>query len=129
MPVAFAGMVAAILVLTMMSPPPGPPGPITKAQALAIARRAVSELSREHKFIVQENQTQERPFGWVFFYTTEEYAKTHDIKYAVPGTAPFVVLRSDGSVEHLGSSVPPARAVEIFEQHWRETHPANPSTK
>lgn len=96
---------------------------------MEIARKAVAELSSEHKFVVQEDRTIERPFGWVFFYSTAEYAKTRDIKFAVPGAAPIVVLRSNGSVEQLPSSIPPTRAIEIFEKRWRENESAKPNSK
>lgn len=94
-------------------------GPITAEQALAIARATVRELAVNHNYVLDERPI-ERPFGWVFFYTTREYLETGDRKYLVPGTAPFVVHRQDGSILHLPTSMLPERAIEIYEAQWQE---------
>ena len=94
--------------------------PISKNQAVEIARKAVAELSVRHDYTLMLDRTEEREFGWVFFYAPRQYLQTGDRKYLVPGTAPFVVLRADGTVEHLATSIPPARAVDIYEEMWRE---------
>jgi hypothetical protein len=122
------GAILAILlqVSSMMAQPPDPPKPITKARALEIAREVVAQLADHHDYVVMEDKTVERPFGWVFFYTTRQYLETGDRQYLVPGTAPLVVHRADGSIEHLATSVPPARAIEIYEQRWRERQTAEP---
>ncbi len=93
---------------------------ISKPEALEIAHRAIAELSVQHDFVLMPERTEEREFGWVFFYATQRYLDTGDRKHLVPGTAPFVVLRADGAIEHLATSIPPARAVDIYEKQWRE---------
>lgn len=119
-----ASTVAILLGSLMMTPPPNSPKPVTKARALEIARKLVAELSDQHDFVILEDKTVERPFGWVFFYTTRQYLETGDRKYLVPGAAPLVVHRADGSTEHLATSVPPARAIEIYEKRWLEKQSA-----
>jgi hypothetical protein len=113
----------------MMTVYSGSPEPITKARALEIARRVVAELSDHHDFVILEDKTVERPFGWVFFYTTRPYLQTGDPNYLIPGAAPLVVHRADGSTEHLATSVPPARAIEIYEKGWLEKLPATKPLK
>lgn len=103
---------------------PDSPQSISKDRALEIARQEVASLSGQHDFVIVEDQTVERPFGWVFFYTTRQYLQTGNRNYLVPGTAPLVVLRADGSIEHLATSVPPARAIEIYQQRWLERQSA-----
>ena len=98
-------------------------GPIDKAQAIAIARQTIAKAStHDHDMVIQEKKTEERDFGWVFFYTTRKFLETGDKKYLVPGNAPLVVEREDGSTHFLGTSLPPNRAIERFEQAWRERH-------
>ena len=109
-----------LLVSLMTTFLPDSPQPITKARALEIAHQVVGALSGQHDFVIVEDQTVERPFGWVFFYTTRQYLQTRDRNYLVPGTAPLVVHRANGSIEHLATSVPPTRAIEIYEQRWLE---------
>lgn len=98
------------------------PEPIEKERALEIARKTAAELPGHHDFVIVENQTVERPFGWVFFYSPRQYVLTGDRDYLIPGAAPLIVHRADGSIEHLGTSMPPARSIEIYEKHWQEKH-------
>lgn len=98
-------------------------GPIDKAQAAAIARQTIAASSTPgHEMVIQEEKTVERDFGWVFFYTTRKFLETKDKKYLAPGNAPLVVEREDGSTHYLGTSLPPSRAIERFEQSWRKQH-------
>jgi len=99
---------------------------ISLARALDIAKKEVSEISNQHDFVLQEDRTVERRFGWVFFYTTRKYLETRDPQYLVPGNAPLAVLRQDGSIAHLATSVPPERAIEIYEKRWEESQRSSP---
>jgi hypothetical protein len=118
-----------ILMLTMMMPPADPPKPITKARAIEIARKVVARDAGEHALVIIEDKTVERPFGWVFFYTTRQYVKTGDPKYLIPGSAPLVVHRADGATEYLATSIPPARAIEIYEKRWFQKQSTANATK
>jgi hypothetical protein len=109
-----------LLVNIAMNVSPESPKPITKARASEIAQKYVAGISEKYDFVILENRTVERPFGWVFFYTTRQYAQSRDPKYLVPDCAPLVVLRASGSIDRLATSVPPARAIDIYEQRWRE---------
>jgi hypothetical protein len=102
-----------------------PTRPIDKAQATAIARKTIATVPpHSPDLVLQEDRTVERDFGWVFFYTTRKFLETGDKKYLMPGDAPVVVLREDGSTRYLGTSVPPKRAIELFEAEWRANqHP------
>lgn len=84
-------------------------------RAREIARETVAALADHHDYVLMEDQTVERPFGWVFFYTTRGYLMTRDPQHLVPGTAPFAVHRANGSVHHLATSVPPGQAIAIYE--------------
>ena len=106
----------------MMTPPEPPRTPITKARAQEIALKLIT-TDTPHDFVIMEEKTVERPFGWVFFYNTRQYLKTRDPNAQVPGATPVVVLR-DGKTDHLPSSIPPARAIEIYEKRWEEKQAA-----
>jgi len=97
---------------------PSPTG-LTRDEALAIARRAVAAEPNGDELVVLEDQTLERSFGWVFFYQTEPYLRTRDIRFMRPGIAPFVVDRFDGTVTFLTSSLPPDVAIDDFERDWK----------
>ena len=111
-------------LFTMM--PPINAGNVSKDQALAIAQKVLAE-DKIHDLVILKDKTVERPFGWVFFYVTRRYAETGDKQYLLPGTAPLVVLRADGATEYLPTSIPPDRAIEIYEKRWLErSHRAKP---
>lgn len=93
---------------------------ISKQTAFEIARKTVAELKSNEPLKLLEDKTVEKDFGWVFFYNTKRFLETHDRKYMMPGNAPFVVEREDGSVHFLFSSVPPNQAIEKYEKEWRE---------
>ena len=99
--------------------PPINAGNVSKDQALAIAQKVLAE-DKTHDLVILKDKTVERPFGWVFFYTTRQYAETGDKQYLLPGTAPLVVLRADGATDYLPTSIPPNRAIEIYENRWLE---------
>lgn len=94
---------------------------ITSDRALEIAKRTLLEITDQHDFVIQEDRTVERPFGWVFFYVPRKYLASRDVRDLVPGNAPLVVHRRDGSVAHLATSIPPARAIEIYEKRWEDS--------
>jgi len=115
---------ALLLLATAMNAFSEPHHPISRAHAEQIARNYVAGISKEHDFVIMDDRTVEKPFGWVFFYTTRRYLQTRDPNDLVPDSAPLVVLRADGSLDHLSTSVPPARAIEVYEKYWREKQAA-----
>ena len=62
----------------------------------------VAEIADEH--------TIERPWGWVFFYNSRQYRATGEFGFCLTGNAPYIVNRSDGSVEITGT----ARSIEHY---------------
>ncbi len=95
-----------------------PPDKINAEQAEKIAEAVIQSTADEHDFVIVGDQTVERPFGWVFFYTTRKHLKTGDPSHMVPGNGPLLVLRKDGSHEWLTTAMPPQRAIQIFEDEW-----------
>ena len=93
--------------------------PLSRDKALEIAVKKVADLPRSNECIIVEEDTIEKPFGWVFFYTTKKFVETKDKKFIRPGNGPIVVERSNGKVTHLPSSIPPKRAIEEFERRWK----------
>lgn len=93
--------------------------PITRQQALDIARRKLADVAGD-EMVIREDVIVEREFGWAFYCSSREYIETGDLNKAVPGYGPLVVERNTGSTEFLSTSGPPERGIEHFEQQWRE---------
>ena len=75
---------------------------------------ALAELERPAEFqypdptdlVVIDECTIERDRDWVFFYTSDRYLKTRDIRYAPAGNAPYIVNRHTGEVRVTGTAQP-----------------------
>ena len=96
--------------------------PINLERATQIARRAIHEIDPTTNWVLRDDVTEEHDFGWVFFYTTAEFAKTGDRQFLKPGNGPLVVDRDTGEPTFLSSSMPPDRAISVFEARWRAEH-------
>ena len=56
--------------------------------------------------VVLDEQTVEREYGWIFFYTSRRLIETGDPSYLVAGNAPIVVNRQTGKLTYLGTAEP-----------------------
>jgi hypothetical protein len=93
---------------------------ITKQQAVEIATKALAEFGADVPFVIHEDRTVERDFGWVFLYSPKAFLETGDPRHLYPGAGPLVVFRADGATEFLTTSVPPEVAIDEFEKAWRK---------
>jgi hypothetical protein len=108
------------------TPPGAPPGPITRERATEIARQAISGLKEGTQFILYEEDTVEKDWGWVFNFGTKEYLQSGSPMDIVPGTGPLVVEKADGDFSFLSTSVPPDLAVAEYERRRAEGAPRPP---
>jgi len=63
-------------------------------------------------WVVLEEYTIEREWGWVMFYDSKLHHDTDDTQYLVLGNTPYVVRRSDGKIFSTGT----AHQVEYYIQ-------------
>ena len=106
--------------MTEASSPRSPSGAgVDREQAMQIATRAIHSMDPTTRWVLLGDATQEREFGWVFFYTTAQFAATGDRRFLKPGNGPLVVDRQTGQPQFLTSSMPPDRAVAVYEAQWR----------
>jgi hypothetical protein len=68
-------------------------------------------------WVVYLEHTIERPFGWMFFWSSDLYAKTRDPAYLVGGNSPFIVDRYTGAVVSTGTALPPEHYIQEYEPH------------
>jgi Immunity protein 35 len=91
---------------------------LTKPTALAMVEAELAKLSplpEGDAWLVFDERTIERPFGWVFFYGSRLFAKTGDIRYAVAGNSPFIVNRHTGELHAIGTALPAEQYIAAYE--------------
>lgn len=89
---------------------------------LADARTKVATELRERNqgnsgpeaFVILDKCTIERPWGWVFFYSSQGWCDG-DANYAVAGNAPFIVDRFTGAMHSTGTARPIEQYIENYE--------------
>jgi hypothetical protein len=81
---------------------------LNQAQATQIARNYLStqQTPSRKKLALFEDRTMTTEFGWVFFYSTCEHVETGDFLKGIPGNAPFIVDKLDGSIHGTGTGQP-----------------------
>ncbi len=92
--------------------------PINRMQAIQIVRDIIKdfELPEGDVCIINEEATIEKDWGWLVFYTSREFFKTNDLRYAVAGNAPYIVLRKNGDVLETGTAYPIDHYIKRFEE-------------
>ena len=74
------------------------------------------ELPEEDALVVLEEQTIERPWGWVFFYTSRLWHQTGEFRYALAGNAPLIVERHSGRILPTGTASPVEQYIANYER-------------
>ena len=67
------------------------------------------------RLVVLEEETIEKEYGWIFFYTSQRFLETGDIHDAVAGNAPIVVDRRTGELTPLGTAEPVENYLRRYE--------------
>lgn len=93
---------------------------ITYETAKFTAQNAVSRLPcwlpSDDELVLVDEATLERPWGWVFFYTSRKWAETGDLQYALAGNAPILVERTTGRLLTLGTARPVEDYIAAYER-------------
>ena len=93
---------------------------IDRSEARAIATRYVESfdvhLADGDVLVLLDDPTIEKPYGWIFFYSSKGWLETGDIKYAIAGNAPFLVKRDTGEIRVFGTARPIEWHVEQYER-------------
>ena len=81
---------------------------ITKEQAKSLVEKVINAPgptdTKTINFVILDNETIEKKWGWVFFYNTEDYFKTGDFYEALVGNAPYIVNRYTGELSETGTA-------------------------
>ncbi len=65
---------------------------------------SIGKLPADDEVMIVDDATIEKPWGWVFFYTSRKWLETKEFRYAIPGNSPLIVERSSGSIISTGTA-------------------------
>lgn len=94
---------------------------MNKSEATKIAIKHLASLpisNSEDQYILIDELTLERPYGWVFRYNSKLYVETGNFIYALGGNGPIVVFNDTGELHQLASSMPGEQALKEFESKF-----------
>jgi len=70
-----------------------------------MVEQAIADLApADEEWVVLDEHTIEKPWGWVFFYNSREFATTGDPKYQLVGNAPYIVNRETHELLATGTA-------------------------
>jgi hypothetical protein len=74
------------------------------------------DLPEGDALVILEEETLERSWGWVFFYTSRLWQQTGELKYALAGNAPLIYERDSGRILPTGTALPVAQYIANYER-------------
>lgn len=93
---------------------------VTREQARKLiadkVARNVDVLPPDDEIMVVDEATIEKPWGWVFFYTSRKWHETQLHRYAIAGNAPLIVEKESGNVLTTGTAFPVEHYISIYER-------------
>jgi hypothetical protein len=90
---------------------------LTKREALEAVSKALDPMNpRSIPLVVLDEQTIERPFGWVFFYQSKKFVETGEFGDRLLGNGPVIVNRLDGSIEFCPTYQRHEKSIEEYEK-------------
>jgi hypothetical protein len=93
---------------------------ITHEQAKALVEKEINEpVSSEpgqSRLVILDKHTIEKEWGWVFFYNTQEYAKSGNIMDTLVGNAPYIVNKNTGELIETGTAYDIEEYVKDYEE-------------
>ncbi len=88
------------------------------SEAQAMVEEAIAKLTPiDEEWAILDQYTIEKPWGWIFFYNSREYAKTGDEKYPLIGNAPYIVNRETHELVATGT----AEDIEVYIADYEAT--------
>ena len=94
---------------------------LTKEEALKLVLAKLQRMSPpDDPFVIIEDYTIERPFGWVFFYNSKKFLETGIFRYRLLGNGPIIVNKATGTIESCGTGETTEETIENYEKKTRE---------
>jgi len=71
----------------------------------------------DEEWVILDEHTIEKSWGWVFFYDSRDYTKSGDPTFQVLGNAPYIVNKETGEVVTTGT----AEEIDVYIARYEAT--------
>jgi len=68
------------------------------------------------QLVVLEDETIEKDYGWVFFYTSRKSVESNYANHLVAGNGPIIVESQGGTMTQLGTALPAEEYIKEYEE-------------
>lgn len=99
------------------------------ARRIAAARLEALAENTDSEFVILDDQTIERPFGWVFFYDSAAHLKSGRFRDTLLDNGPMIVDRRDGSLRIAGTAYSAEWYIENYEKYGSPLPPEGEKRK
>jgi hypothetical protein len=90
---------------------------LTKEQALELVSEKLRRMSpKDDLFVVADQSTIAKPYGWVFFYNSKTFLEEGVNSYRLAGNGPVIVNKHTRSIEFFGTNKPPEELMRDYER-------------
>ena len=94
---------------------------MTYKEAFKVVRNFLDEMTSSSEstpeLTIVEEDTIEKPFGWVFFYQSKIFLETGEYQHRVAGNGPLIVNREGGNLYICPSYQSSEKSISIYEQN------------
>lgn len=90
-----------------------------QARKIMVDRLENSRFSDEDSLIILDEFTIEKPYGWVFYYTSKLYYETKNSQYAIAGNSPIIVDKQTGEQSSYMSAYSDEEMLQKHEEEKR----------
>lgn len=87
----------------------------TYDEALTVMRTYI-EVMTEGQSTLLEEETCDKPYGWIFFYQSKRFQETGNWRNSLLGNAPFIFNRVSGEISVTGTAHPLEHYVDKYER-------------
>ena len=77
---------------------------LTYTEAKKLADEYLNQQDCSEELAYLDEQTLNKEFGWVFFYTTKKYLETRDFRDSIGGNAPIIIDKHTGKITVTGTA-------------------------
>jgi len=88
-----------------------------------VSKRLEEKAPTDDRWVVRDDKTIEKPFGWIFFYNSEKFLATGNVLHRLAGNGPVFVNKYTESIDFFGST-PPFEAILAEYERAAKSPPA-----